>query len=72
MIEVPTPRGPLKVSPRQAARARDRLYPLSEERRRAAGEKARGVLERRHSHKAAAILAAAAALAALTLPGSAG
>jgi hypothetical protein len=72
VIEVPTPRGSLKVSPRQAARARDRLHPLSEERRRAVGEKAKGVLARRDSRKAAALLAAAAALAALTLPSSAG
>lgn len=68
MVEVTTPRGALKVSPRQLAGACDRLHPLPPERRAVAGDKARAVLERRDSRRAAAIVAAAAALAALALP----
>jgi len=68
MPDVSTPRGSVQVSDRQALRARDRLYRLPAERRAVAGDKARAVLERRDSRKAAAILAAAAALAALAIP----
>jgi hypothetical protein len=68
MPDVPTPRGSVRVSDRQALRARDRLHRLPVERRAFAGDKARAVLERRDSRKAAAIVAAAAALAALAIP----
>jgi hypothetical protein len=68
MIDVDTPRGSLTVSHHQVADASDRLYRLSPERRARAGDKARAVLERRDSRRAAAILAAAAALAAIALP----
>ena len=68
MIDVTTPRGSLTVSRHQVANTRDRLFRLSPERRIAAGDKARAVLERRDSRRAAAVVAAIAGLAALTLP----
>jgi hypothetical protein len=68
MVEVDTPRGSLKVSDRQAANARDRLYRLPPDRRVSAGERARAILQRRDSRRAAAIVAALAALAAITAP----
>ncbi|CAN7328162.1 hypothetical protein LJR225_001889 [Phenylobacterium sp. LjRoot225] len=71
MFQVPTPRGDLNVSRHDVAKASDRLFPLSSERRNAAHEKARKVLSRRDSRRAAAIVAAAAALAALLAPATA-
>jgi hypothetical protein len=68
MVEVTTPRGSLKVSDRQAADARDRLFRLPAHRRTIVGERARALLQRRDSRRAAAIVAALAALAALTAP----
>ena len=68
MVEVTTPRGSLKVSDRQAADARDRLFRLPPDRRATVAEKARAVLQRRDSRRAAAIVAALAALAAITAP----
>ena len=71
MVEVTTPRGSLKVSGRQAANARDRLFRQSPERRAIAGEKAHTVLRRHDSRRAAAVIAAVTALAALTIPATA-
>ena len=68
MVDVTTPRGALRVSSHQVAKARDRLFQLPPERRAVAGEKARTVLERRDSRRAAAIVAALAGLAALAVP----
>jgi hypothetical protein len=71
MFEVNTPRGAVQVTPRQMARASDRLHRLPPERRAHAAGKAHAVLSRRDSRRAAAIAAAAAALAALALPSAA-
>ena len=68
MFSIKTRRGDLNVSRKQMARASDRLFPLSAERRNAAQEKARKVLSRRDSRRAAAIVAAAAAMTALVAP----
>jgi hypothetical protein len=71
MIDVTTPRGSLSVSGHQVANARDRLFPLSAERRVIAGERANKVLERRDSRRAAAVVAALAGLTALAVPAAA-
>ena len=68
MVEVTTPRGALKISGRQAAYARHRMFRLPPDRRTAAGEKAHALLRRRDSRRAAAIVAALAALAAVVAP----
>lgn len=71
MFEVPTPRGSMKVSSREVARASERLHRLGPDRRASAADKARAVLNHRDSRRAAAILAALAALAALAIPSAA-